>query len=159
MSLSLFFRKIDFSATSMWWKSTLGENEVKCRDCRQEGHRSGDPLCQWIEHATHHEAQIHSEHHREEMEETAEEEPPAGASAAVEEPVAVVETENNTDTAVESTSLNVAETPEKIADSRKEQPKPQRSSAVNKLRHFTFNKRKSEPSDTQEGQASKKEKT
>ena len=37
------------------------ENAVKCKDCRQEGHRSGDPDCQWIEQAAMHEKRIHDE--------------------------------------------------------------------------------------------------
>ena len=36
-------------------------NEIKCRDCRQEGHRSGDPACKWIEQATMHEERINDE--------------------------------------------------------------------------------------------------
>ena len=36
-------------------------NDVKCRDCRQEGHKSGDPACQWIEQATMHEQRLNDE--------------------------------------------------------------------------------------------------
>ena len=36
-------------------------NEMKCRDCRQEGHRSGDPACKWIEQAAMHEERINDE--------------------------------------------------------------------------------------------------
>ena len=37
------------------------ENAMKCRDCRQEGHRSGDPDCRWIEQAAMHEQRINDE--------------------------------------------------------------------------------------------------
>ena len=37
------------------------ENPVKCKDCRQEGHKSGDPHCPWLEQALMHENRIRSE--------------------------------------------------------------------------------------------------
>ena len=41
--------------------ATNCENNIKCRDCRKEGHRSGDPACGWVEQAAMFEKQIHQE--------------------------------------------------------------------------------------------------
>ena len=37
------------------------ENNIKCRDCRKEGHRAGDPACGWVEQAAMFERQIRQE--------------------------------------------------------------------------------------------------
>ena len=37
------------------------ENPIKCRDCRAEGHRSGDPACGWVEQAALFEGRIHAQ--------------------------------------------------------------------------------------------------
>lgn len=131
-------------------------NPVKCRDCKIDGHKSGDPACGWVEQAALFEQQINTvEDH---------------ASASVEEPAGeeedAVEMESmmtdNTEKPGELVLSDAAKRDETTVELSSnnahaaEAPKPQRSPKVVRsgLKKFIF---KRKPSDeVTEGQAASK---